>query len=267
MAKSKLAELVAQTAEWKRESEVDLLNVDSTVLPGRTAMKNAALQKYQETFTVLRSVVGLHAGGIFVSGPGAKSFAEQAAESGPAIVLDASEMYSKVAAAWYPTVRVDKVFALDCIMAFLGGVQSVLPPLGIRELARPEFGSFFGRSVESMDDAIAVTRDILRATVGDDLNGIYLNHRLAEEVVAAEWDLATIPVVYLNYVPEELVGESSLFFGLNSGHNIPLVSSDQPTKAEFVEVFKKIRSFFRTSKQAAAPTNDSPNDSATNDEK
>lgn len=235
-----ISELVAQVLELKEASEVNLLDVDPTVLPGRTALRNSAFQQYLEHFAVLKTVLGEHAGAIFVLGPGADTFAKLAEAQGPALVLDAAEMYRKVAEHWYPTVRVDKVFAIDCVMSMLGGMTQLLAPLGIREIARPDFGKHFGRQVLDLDDATAVTRDILRETVGDDLNGLYLNNRLVEEAVKAEWDLKVVPVVIVNATKTELEAKDGLAIGLFYGRNIVTHAGEPVGKSEVLQACKQL---------------------------
>jgi len=242
MSKPDISQLVQQAVDWKKESEADLLAVDQTLVAGRTALRNAALQKYQETFMVLKAAIGSHAGGIFVAGPGAEAFAKLAVEEGPAIVLDAAEMYKKVAEAWYPTVRVDKVFALDCLMSFLNGLGSLLPPLGISRVSPPDFGKHLGRKVEDIQDAIDISRDVIRETVGDDLNGLYLNHRLTEEVVKADWDMTIVPVVVINAVLDEVKSKDGLFNGLFYGRNVGVAAKETTVeKEEVLAAFKTLR--------------------------
>jgi hypothetical protein len=252
-----IAKLVKQVVSLKKESEVTLFDVPGDLIAGRTALRNAALQQYQETFQVLKAAIGAHAGGIFLTGPGAVAFADIAQVEGPSLLLSVSEMYAKVAEDWYPTVRVDQTFALDCIMSFLGGVNKLLGPLGIRELARPDFGKHLGRPVHSFEDAVAITRDVLRETVGDDLNGLYLNHRLAEEAAKAEWSLSVVPVVFLNATEAELKAPNGLVDGLCAGRNIVgAVEKETVTKAEVLSVFERLRVKMSPQKQPTLPPTD-----------
>lgn len=202
-----IADLISQTVAEKHNSEVDLTECPSELLPGRQALKNSSLQKYEELFGLLRVVIGSHSGGIFVTGPGAVKFAEIAEDEAPALVLDAAELYSGIASVWFPTVRVDKVFAVDCMPAFIMGLNSSLFPLGVRRIHPPDFGQRFGTPVNSFDDAVALTRDILRTSLGDELNGLYLSDKLAKLAVAADWDLKFITVVILNATEAETSGE------------------------------------------------------------
>lgn len=245
MSQLKISTLVEQVLALKKDSEVNLLEVDQTLIAGRTALKNSATQQYLETFAVLKSIIGNHAGGIFVRGAGATKFAELAAVEAPALVLDASEVYRKVAEHWYPTVRVDKVFAIDCVMPLLGGLNQLLSPLGIREIARPDFGNHFGRPVNTLEDATEVTRSLLRGTVGDDLNGLYLNHRLTEEVVKAEWDLNVVPVVILNTSEAEVSARDGLAAGLFYGRNIAVMVDENVGKKEVGAALRRLRAMIR----------------------
>jgi hypothetical protein len=253
MSKPNISKLVEQVVALKAESEVSLVDVPADLIAGRTALRNTAIQQYQEAFQVLRAAIGAHAGGVFVTGPGAKAFAALAVEEGPALSLDVAELYAKVTEGWYPTVRVDRTFALDCLMSFLGGLTRILPPLGIREVQRPDFSKHLGRKVNSFEDAVAVTRDILRETVGDDLNGLFLNHRLAEEAVKAEWDLAVIPVVFVNASEAELTASNGLVDGLCAGRNLIIeTKSETVDEKEVLAAFKDLRIKLNPSKH---PTN------------
>jgi hypothetical protein len=202
-----ISELVSQVVAEKKASEVDLLDVPGELMPGRQALKNSSLQKYQELFGVLRSVISTHSGGIFAAGPGAQKFADIAEDAVPALVLDATELYSEIAKVWHPTVRIDHIFAVDCLPAFMMGLNSMLFPLGVRRIAAPDFGQRFGTPVKSFEDAVNLTREIVRMTVGDDLNGLYLTHRLAEKAVAEDWELKFITVVVVNATESEATGE------------------------------------------------------------
>lgn len=237
--KPDISDLVLQVCTHKLEADVSLLDVPNELLPGRAALKNAAFHQFEAGLAALRSVIGQYTMGIFVSGPGAKAFSEVAEDEGPALVLDVSEMYRKVAEAWYPTVRIDKVFALDCLIPFIGATNNLLGPLGVRQIASPDFGGFFGRPVTCLEDAVAVTRDILRKTVADDLNGLYLNNALAVRAVEAEWDLAVVPVVLLNATPDE---EKVLLTDLFYGHNIAYTAQNPNVeKNEVLITFKHAR--------------------------
>lgn len=256
-----ISKLVEKVVSLKKDSEVSLIDVEVALLPGRTALRNAALQEYHETFETLKSAIGAHTGGIFVFGPGTRPFAVLAATEGPSITLDAAEMYAKVAEQWFPTVRVDQVFAIDCVMPFLGAYQTILlAPLGIRELLRPDFGVFFGRPVKVFGDAVLLTRDIMRATYGDVLNGLYLNHRLAEEVVKQEWDLNFIAAVIIGATEEEVHAKDGLLTGLFYGHNITLTTkTDAIEKPQVLATFKRLANKLNPNTKPAPTPNPLPN--------
>lgn len=238
---SDISKLVEKVVTLKKESEVDLVTVEPTLLPGRTTLRNQALQGYHENFETLKAAIGASAGGIFVSGVGARTFAAIAETEGPSITLDAVEMYAKVAEVWFPTVRVDQVFAIDCIMPFLGAYQTVLlAPLGIRELLRPDFGKFLGTPVKVFADAVLLTRDIMRTTYGDVLNGLYLNFRLAEEAVKREWDLNFIPAVVVGATEDEVTAKDGLLT-LFYGHNITVnTKTENIEKPQVLAAFKRL---------------------------
>lgn len=241
MDKTGIVELIAAAVNYKKEAEVDLSLVDITLVAGRTLLRNQARHNYDAAFLALTQVIGLHAGAIFVTGEGAAKFADIAKEKAPAIVLDAAELYRRIAEKWYPTVRVDQVFALDSVISMWDGTMQCLPSVGVREIAKPEFGRFFGRPVHTLEDAIEVTRDILRSTVGDELNGLYLNRRLADEAVREEWDLKRIPVVVVGASREELTAPQGLLNGLFYGHNIVVATKETVEDSEVAEACKALR--------------------------
>jgi len=216
-SKKNIADLIAQLVALKKSSEEDLLDCPNEVLPGRQALKNSALQSYNEMFGILRGAIGGYSGCIFVSGPGSQRFADLAEDGAPAIVLDASQLYAEIAAVWHPTIRVDKVFALDCLPAFMLGLSAQLGPLGVRSITPPDFTNRFGTKVESFADAVNVTRDIVRATLGDDLNVLFLTHKLSEKVIAEEWELRFVTVVVLNATTAE-THPGTLFNDLCNAH-------------------------------------------------
>jgi hypothetical protein len=226
-----IADLIAAAVTHKRESEVPLHDCPSELLPGRTGLKNAAAQSYMETYALLRTNIAEHSGGIFVTGPGAQSFAAIAEDEAPALVLDAAEMYDGIAKVWFPTVRVDKVFAVDSLPSFMMGLNEVLFNLGVRRIIPPDFGKRFGTPVTSFEDAVNLTREILRTTLGDDLNVLYLRSRLTDKAIAAEWDLKFITVVVLNATLDETHAGTlfnDLFFsGTTVARSIPVETKNE----------------------------------------
>jgi len=242
MTDPNIVDLIAKTVAAKQQAEASLLEVDQFLMPGRQALKNAAAQSFRDLFFALGGVIGQYTGGIFVHGPGAVKFSELAEDEGPSLTLDAAEMYVKVAAEWFPTVRVDKVFALDCLPAFLTGVNKILSALGVRSIAPAEFGKYFGRPIQTIEEATNLSREILREVVGDDLNGLYLNNRLAEKVVETEWDLKIVPAVILNTTSEEAAGE--LFRGLFYGRNILVKVNENVQMNDLVHAFRHVKQQF-----------------------
>lgn len=253
-----IADLIEQVATEKQASEVDLTECPNELRPGRQSMKNASLQKYTELLGILRGAIGNYSGGVFVSGPGAKAFADLAEDEAPALVLDASELYRGIAEVWFPTVRVDKVFAVDCMPAFIMGLNAALFPLGVRRITPPDFGQRFGTRIESLDDATNLTRDILRTTLGDDLNVLYLRSRLAEKAVAETWDLKFITVVVLNATINE-TNAGTLFYDLFYGRSVEVkdVPENVDTNAVIIAC-KHLRA--KVTGKTTSPTQTNEND-------
>lgn len=237
MNKPDLTTVLDDLLTAKQESEQTLYDVEPHLRPGRETLKNQALHRAQDLYATLRTILPASTGGIVVSGPGGLKFSEIAENEGPALTLDVSEMYKRIAEVWFPTVRVDRRFALDCLPAFLEGVAKLLPSMGVRTIANPDFKDIFGRPVETFEEAVTLTREVMRATVGDDLNVLYLVNRLTEKVVEAEWDLAFVPVVLLNASREEVDG--ALFDQMFT--NVHVTAPENVEKNDVLAAFKSLR--------------------------
>ena len=254
---NQLPEQIQQININKTASEVSLVDVDFSLLPGRCALKNAALARYNEQMNELVASVGDYAGGMFVRGPGAVAFTEIAEDEGPAITIDVTELYRLITTGWYSTVRQDGVFALDSLLSFQGAVGQILSQLGVRSIPIPEFGPYLGRVLSSFEDGVALTREIIRGTVMDDLLGLYIDFAVAHKIVREQWELNIVPVSLVNASQAEIEGE--LFQRLFSGHNIVVDTKPCPENNDVIVAFRQLRAKMQPTSATTSAANETAN--------
>lgn len=209
MPRPDIRPLVEKLQTLKEAKDKPLHSENYFAMPGFEQQKKRSEQDYGESLNELRVLAPQCAAALFITGPGAKAMADIFADEEWGLVLDAEALYRRIAERWYPTtdgVGIRK-FSIDNLITFIGGVNQALYPLGVSRIAPPDFNPFFGRPIENVNDATVLTRDVLRITVGDDLNAIQLNADLADRIVADGWDAAVVPVAIVNATKEEVDGE------------------------------------------------------------
>ena len=233
-----LVKTIEAVENLKAQSEASLDNVPVYRLNGATAAQNGLKAQLAEDMKALEGMVGQSAGAIFVTGPAAEKFAAVAYKEGPAVILHADGLYEAIAAEWFPTVRVDAQFELDSINGFVNGLGKVLATIGVLHIMQPEYGKFLGRRINSLADAVGLTREIIRSVVGDELNAIYLQNQVTAKVLGRGWPMNIVPVVILNATSEETIAlTTKLFNARNITHEA--TTEDIDTK-DVLSVFKSL---------------------------
>ena len=236
-----LPNIVEKLLDLKAAKDRLLHDVPNHLLPGAEMVKHNAAQEFEELRAVLRGGLPALSAAIFVRGPGAAAFADIAVDEELGLTIDASTMYREIAKEWYPTTEGVGVkhFAIDSIPTFLGGLNKVVYPMGVRTIAPPDFNPIFNRKVETFEDAVDVTRDLLRATVGDELSALYIVSLLTDKVLDECWTAPVAPVILTNTTEEEAKGE--LFERLFNGRNILLNAPENVDKNAVTIAFKHLR--------------------------
>ncbi len=242
MAKSPtLADLIAEVQSLRAQTVDIPFDTPGHLVAGKELARNVMKAQLAEKQKVLDGLLPKAAAAIFVDGIGRVKFAEIAEdiETISSITIDASDFYRSIAREWFPQVRRDGTFQIDCITQFVGSLHAKLYPLGVQAMRPPNFTGFLGRDVSDFVKAINLTRDIIRDAVGDDLVALYIQSQLTEKVLAVEeWGGSSIPVVIINATPEET---ETLLPKLFTGRNITFTADANIEKNDVIIAFKHLR--------------------------
>jgi hypothetical protein len=179
-------------------------------------------------------------GGIFVDGPTAKEFAAVAEDEGGAVTVDAGEVYEVLTDAVERTLTQNnsREWRLDIIHALMGNLAGLGQRLGIAYMAGLNTTKYTRSLLATRADTLAMVRDVVRAAVGDDLNGLKLQQDIADAVIKAECEQNVLPVVVLNAHPDDVTGLGSYVF---SGRYIKTTTKEELLKEDVITAFKHLK--------------------------
>jgi hypothetical protein len=89
--------------------------------------------------------------------------------------------------------------------------------LNINHVPAPEFSRFVGREVKTRDELADLCREMLRSQdVAEDLNTLFIQHKVGEEALKGEISTKFLPVLVVEAAADEVKAlVEKLFFGRN----------------------------------------------------
>ncbi len=134
----------------------------------------------------------------------AQQFLEGATEESedPPVVLDASEMYVRIANAVAPAVGDSRQFSAGKVGMAIDEMAAIGRELSLTSLAAPRWQ--YDVMVPTFADLVDVIRTAVRAsTDGDELNRLYLRSRAYKRALDLGYVSAIVPVMVTGATPEE----------------------------------------------------------------
>lgn len=182
---------------------------------------------------------------IFLNGPKAKAvqFAQLINELGEAVVVDAEELYNRLARPIEALLGPSRNFSSECAAALVSTVGDMARELGT-SLNRP-LKSDRSEAVPSYGALLEHVRNLIRDDLGDSLAGLYLSKIVGREGLKIRYMGNVSPVIILNAIPGERGGISQAFGKGNA--TIDLADEDEINKEFIGKAFANVQKRLRKS--------------------
>lgn len=258
-----LPELLKLYKEKLTDSQLDLTGeVDYRTRPGLELRKNGAIQALPGLRAEVARLVEQNSAAVFLSGTqkGIEAFIGVAQDltEGNIVIVDAQEMYRKMAQTTEKGLRRDRRFSMDTRMFFIQSILNVLDELSVDDpIPGIDTASYLNQEYPDTDALTRMVKTAMNSvktsggvSAGDGLNSIYIQKRATDEAIKEEVATDFLPVIILNATPEETDGavRNLVYYG----RNIAFEAKDEDvSEAVVTNVFKKLKVQYKS--RAARP--------------
>lgn len=232
-----LKNLLHEIDENRKWAEQDISALPVRTRPAlETAVKEAQI-RLKDLVDQYQKSVTQNAVGVMVVGPKeqAKQFAELAEETGGTFTLDGNLLYYTLATVVDSTLGHTRVFEPANMARLTSAIRDAAVDLGITTMNAPKYRE---KLLPTLDDTVALVRDLVREAAGDSMNVLFLRKQLAQGALEQRYTGAVTPVVIVNVTEDEMGGLKPL---LPKGSTVASLSSETAvTKEKVIETFQII---------------------------
>lgn len=183
---------------------------------------------------------------IFLSGPKDKTeqFCQVVTELGEAVVVNAEELYSRLAAPLGSMIGPSRNFSTEAASHLVRSIVEVAREVGA-SITRP-IRTHVPEVVNTQEEMVSHVRSMIRAEVGDSLAAAYIKKTVGREGLKIRYMGSTSPVIVLNASTEESVGLGQIF-GKGKA-SINLTEEDTIDKEFITKSFKSVSKQLKSQK-------------------
>lgn len=237
----KLKEMAQKLRELRPIAEMDLTGVPYNERHGAEGIKRKAAREIGEIGAQFSDTVKNSVLGLFVFGdPGNVSEFSRIAESNAgAFTLDARELYDVLAKETLRgTSRLE--LGINEIAALGQAIQSIAVQCGAVRLPVVSLGKLIhARFVDRKDAAKFIYENAVYPSLGDELNVLYLQKKLVNEVAKVDYESNTVPVIIVNATTAEASGQLAGVMFPNG--NLSVDTEGSVDKDQVIRAFKKLK--------------------------
>ena len=237
----RLDELMEQIKATEQTANLDVEGMSWQTRPGLEMAKREAKDKLEVLLKNYNSWIQEATVGIFVLGPGAEKFAKiSSGESEQIITVQADGLYRKLAEAAEPALGKARDWNTNAHAMMLRTIGDIAKDLEVRNFLSPGYRDV--ANLKTTEDVVEHVRNLVRATLGDDLNRISLNKEISKKALASRYTNSVLPVIVIGLSGnEEAVGLESICFRFGTKISVGEDVTREFVLETFGEVKKKIR--------------------------
>lgn len=241
---STLEELISKIDRTAFDATRVLDEIHPAMRGGWSARIAEAQGELKKLRTEYRAAVLANGVAIFLSGDAGKisEFAKLVHDEGEALVVDATALYRRLAAAVDVTMdEKARQWGVMQTQKLHIALQEVMHELGLSSIPAPVHDE--APILKTVDDVVAHVRKIMRVACGDTLNAAYVADQAAVDALKIRYMGVLVPVAVLNAGEDEAATLASMFAKGSASTVLTVedkVSKDFMNKT-FTEINKKIR--------------------------
>lgn len=229
-----LEALVKEIAETEETANLETDRLDYRVRAAFEMAKREAKDKLEGLKKKYTDAIQQGTLGFFVSGPGAEAFAKIGEEEASTLTIRADALYRRLAEPVEPSLGHTREFGVNQMARFLRGLGDVSRELEVTSLVAPKLME--SGHLATYEDVVAHIRTMVRFTVGDDLNRIFLSREIAKAALAARYSSPVLPVVFIGLADVE---EAQSLEGAVSRFGARVTAPEDVTKEFVIETFSE----------------------------
>jgi hypothetical protein len=138
--------------------------------------------------------------GIFVFGAKAEEFAKVAADTvlkGEAIVVRANALYNRLGKATEGFLEASRRFSINAMRALMNEMEAIGREIGLAGFDVPTFKE--SGALATFEDHVRFVKGIIRKTLKEDLNKIYLQKAIFKAAMEAKFTGTILPVIIVGF--------------------------------------------------------------------
>jgi hypothetical protein len=237
-----LKEMSQRLRELKPLAEMDLAGVPHYERPVAEGTRRGAMREIAEISAKLASTVKENMLGIFLTGPEeqVKSWVAIAEDGAAAITVDARELYLKLLDEVMATTPDRMELGHNQVAVLLQAIQATAINSGASGLPYISLGKLVGARFDSRaQGAQFIYEHAVYPFLGDELNVLYLQKKVVDEIAKVSYEQSTVPVIVLNATQQEADGGlAKIMF---PGGNLSVVTEGPVDKDQVIRAFKKLK--------------------------
>jgi hypothetical protein len=243
---STIQELAKIIRENNAVASIQLSEVPPGDLYQMEGLKRDAMRKVAAAQKELSEVARQSLVGIFVNGAPeeCKKWAEIAEDGGASFTVNAREIYERIFDRVMSSTPDRMELGVNQLSILLGEIQAIAIQCGARGLPSMNIGRMVGARYQTREEGIQhFYESIIFPFLGDELNVLYIQKKVTDELQKVDYQQNFVPVVVLNATKQEAEGElaAKLFWGANLS-----VDTEAPVDREQVSrAFKKLKGLLK----------------------
>jgi hypothetical protein len=231
--------MMKELLQLQKRASVDLDMAPWQTKPSLTIMKREAQEALDKLKTEYLRRVRANSLGIFVTGDPTRvaEFVKIAGEEAGVLTIDAGEMYRRLALRVESSLGASREFGPTQLDILNDTLKLLGNEMGIRSMMRPNLREV--TVVKTQDAVLTYIRKLIQTVLGNDLIRLFLNQKIDQKAISAEFTGNTLPIAVTGIDQSELASLGSLF--TNSVSVEVGTSEDGEVNQEYV--LKKLTSF------------------------
>lgn len=205
--------------------------------------RRTAQRQLDAAFKELAEEVKVSLIGLFLVGEieQCSNFAAIAEDEGGAFTVNARELYRNLAKETLRNTPNRLELGINEIGNLTAAIQNVAAQCGVIRLPMIQLGKLVGTRFANMEDAATfIYEQAVYPFLGDELNVVYLQKKVTEEVLKVDYEQSTVPITVLEAVERERTGVMAGDVLFPRGNLVVDVGSN-PDRDSVIRAFKQLK--------------------------
>lgn len=243
---STIRELAQIVRDSKPMAEIQLADLPRQEVHAMEGLKRDAMRKMAAAQMELAKQARESMVGIFLNGTpeSCLEWSKLAEDGGASITVNARELYERIFDRVMSSTPDRMELGVNQLSILLGEIQAIAFQCGAGRLPTISIGNLVGARYETRDQGIQhFYENAIFPFVGDELNVLYIQKKVADELLKVDYQQNYVPVVILNATKQEAEGDlATKLFGSNN----LVVETEAPVEREqVIRAFKKLKGLLK----------------------